>query len=157
MPMPKSVTKVDSKGNVTYISSVDKVQYTLNELCRAALKDCAKMIRKKMIVKLKKLPGVGKTRRVYRVTQIWVRKKEADLQIGFGNTKKGLTGETWYGILQELGSKNQPKRSILRDTVYENVQEIRNIQAQYLSAIKDESKANSVIDESELTSEDVSE
>ena len=52
MGLPRSVTKVDSKGNVTYVSSVDRVQYTINELCRAALRDSAKFIRKKMILKL---------------------------------------------------------------------------------------------------------
>ena len=154
MGLPRSVTTVDRQGGVTFTSNVDRVQYTINELCRAALRDSAKLIRKKMIVKLKLLPGMKRSKRVYRITQTWVRKREADLQIGFGNTKKDLTGDTWYGIQQELGTKNQPKRSILRDTVFENINEIRNIQAKYLSAVEDEQRARGLIDEEESFNED---
>jgi len=154
MGLPKSVTKIDRKGGISYTSSVDRVQYSIQELTRAALRDVAKVIRKKMIIKLRKLSGVGKTKRVYRITQTWVRKREADLQIGFGNTKKGLSGDTWYGIQQELGTRNQPKRGILRDTVFENIREIRDIQAQYLSAINNESKIPQLIDEDEQFNKD---
>ena len=154
MGLPRSVTRVDRAGGVTFTSSVDRVQYTINELTRAALRDVAKVIRKKMIIKLKRLPGMKRSKRVYKITQTWVRKREADLQIGFGNTKKGLTGDTWYGIAAELGTKNQPKRSILRDTVYENINEIRNIQAQYLSAVEDEQRARNLINEEESFNED---
>jgi HK97 gp10 family phage protein len=154
MAIPKSVTRVDKKGGITYTSSVDAVNYTINELSRAALRDCAKMLRKKMILKLKKLPGLSKSRRPYKSTQYWVRSKEADLQIGFGNSKKGTSGDTWYAIQQELGSKNQPKRGIMRDTVFENIEEMRKIQAQYLSAIKDKLQAERLIDESEAKSGD---
>lgn len=154
MGIPRSVTTVSRDGSVTFTSSVDRVQYTINELCRAALRDTAKMLRKKMIIKLKKLPGMKRNRRVYRITQTWVRKKESDLQIGFGNTKRGLSGDTWYGIKQELGTSNQPKRSILRGTVYENISEIRKIHAQYLSSINDEQRALSQINEDEALNED---
>ena len=43
MPIPKSVTKI-KKGNVEFISNVDRVQYTLTELTRAALRDVGKFI-----------------------------------------------------------------------------------------------------------------
>lgn len=138
MALPKSVTKI-KKDNIEFISSVDRVKYTLNELCRAALRDVAKLVRKRMIEKLKKLPGMKKSKRIYTSTQYWVRKKSADLQIGFKH-------DTWYGVLQELGGKNQPKRSILRDTVYENIDEIRRIEGKYLSAIENENKALGLID-----------
>jgi hypothetical protein len=144
MALPRSVTRVDRAGGVTFISNVDAVQYTINELCRAALRDVAKMLRKKMILKLKKLPGMKKHRRIYKSTQYWVRRIEADLQIGFKH-------DTWYGVNQELGSKGMPKKGILRDTVFENIGEIRRIQAQYLSGID---SAQSVIDESEARSGD---
>jgi hypothetical protein len=139
MALPKSVTKI-KKGNVEFISSVDRVKFTLNELCRAALRDVAKLIRKRMIVKLKTLPGMKKAKRIYSSTQYWVRKREADLQIGFKHN-------TWYGVLQELGGKNQPKRGILRDTVMESIDDIRRIEGQYLSAIEDENKALALIDQ----------
>ena len=63
---------------------------------------------------------------------IVVRKKENDLQIGFKHN-------SWYGALSELGDKNQPKRGILRDTVFENIDTIQEIQGQYLSALSEQS------------------
>lgn len=142
MPIPKSVTKYSNKNGVTFTSSVDRANYTIQELSRAALKDVAKVIRKKMLAKLRTLPGMKKNKRIYNSTQYWVRKKETDLQVGFKHN-------TWYGVLQELGSKNQPKRSILRDTVFESIDDIQKIEAQYLSAIEDEMKAQELIDEAE--------
>lgn len=140
--MPKSVTKYSNKNGVTFTSGVDRANYTIQELSRAALKDVAKVIRKKMIVKLKELPGMKKNKRIYSSTQYWVRKKETDLQVGFKH-------DTWYGTLQELGGKNQPKRSVLRDTVFESIDDIQKIEAQYLSAVEDEMKAQQLIDEAE--------
>jgi hypothetical protein len=140
--MPKSVTKYSNKNGVTFTSGVDRANYTIQELSRAALKDVAKVIRKKMITKLKELPGMKKSKRIYSSTQYWVRKKETDLQLGFKH-------DTWYGVLQELGGKNQPKRSILRDTVFESIDDIQKIEAQYLSAVEDELKAQQLIDEAE--------
>lgn len=139
MALPKSVTKI-KKGKVEFTSNCDRIKFTLNELCRAALTDVAKLIRKRMIAKLKTLPGMKRSKRIYTSTQYWIRKIEADLQIGFKH-------DTWYGVLQELGSKNQPKRSILRDTVFESIDDIRRIEGQYLSAIEDENKALGLIDQ----------
>lgn len=140
--MPKSITKYSNKNGVTFTSGVDRANYTIRELSRAALKDVAKVIRKKMISKLKELPGMKKNKRIYSSTQYWVRKKETDLQLGFKH-------DTWYGVLQELGGQNQPKRSILRDTVFESIDDIQKIEAQYLSAVEDEMKAQQLIDEAE--------
>jgi hypothetical protein len=141
MPLPKSVTKV-SKDGVTFTSNVDRAQYLLRELQRAALRDTAKLIRKIMIQKLKKLPGMKRSKRPYKSTQYWLRRRESDLQIGFKH-------DTWYGVAQEIGTKSQPKRGVLRDTVYENTDQIRIIQGQYLSAIENENGAKGLIDESE--------
>lgn len=145
MSMPKSVTKVKKDG-VEFISSVDRAQYTIQELSRAALRDVAKLIRKRMVQKLKKLPGMKRSKRIYKSTQYWVRKRETDLQIGFKH-------DTWYGVHQELGDRNQPARHILRGTVMENLDEIRRIEGQYLSAIEDENKALGLIDEKEYIPE----
>lgn len=138
MPVPKSVVKINKDG-IEFTSSVDRTQYTLEELSRAALRDVAKLLRKKMIVKLKKLPGMRRSKRIYNSTQYWVRKRETDLQIGF---KHG----SWYGSRQELGEKNQPARHILRSTTMENLKEIQRIEGAYLSAIEDENKALGLID-----------
>ena len=120
-----------NKDGVTFESNVDAVQYALVELIRAALRDTAKYLRKLMIKKFKELPGMKKSKRPYSSTQYWVRKKETDLQIG-------LKHNSWYGALSELGDKKQPKRSIVRDTTFENIDQIKEIQAQYLSALNDD-------------------
>jgi len=146
MPLPKSVIKIKKDG-VEYVSSVDKAQYTIEELTRAALRDVAKLCRKRMLEKLKKLPGLKRAKRPYKSTQYWVRKKDCDLQIGFKH-------DTWYGVWQELGDKNQPARHILRGTVLENIDEIRRIEGQYLQSIEDENKALGLIDEEEYVSGD---
>lgn len=145
MPMPKSVTKIKKDG-IEFISNVDRAQYTIQELSRAALKDVAKLLRKRMVQELKQLPGMRRSKRIYNSTQYWVRKQETDLQIGFRH-------DAWYGVHQELGDRNQPARHILRGTVMENIDEIRKIEGQYLSAIEDENKALALIDEKEYVPE----
>lgn len=145
MPMPKSVTKI-SKNGVEFISSVDRANYTIRELVRAAQRDTAKLLRKRLIQKFKQLRGMKRNRRIYASVQYWVRKREGDLQIG-------LAHDTWYGAQQELGDRGQPKRDILRSTVMESIGDIRNIQAQYLSAVENEGQAESLIDEDEQRSE----
>ena len=144
MPMPKSVTKV-LKNGIEFTSSVDRVNYTIRELTRAAQKDVAKLIRKRMIQQLRKLPGMGKSKRKYTGTKYWVRKIEGDLQIGFAH-------DAWYSARSEQGTHNQPARNILRGTVMDNIANIRNIQSQYLSAVEDELKAKALIDEAEAIS-----
>lgn len=146
MPMPKSVTKIKKDG-VEFVSNVDRAQYTITELSRAALRDIAKLIRKRMIQKLKTLPGMKRSKRIYKSTQYWVRRRETDLQIGFKH-------DTWYGADQEMGTSKQPKRGILRDTVFENMKEIQEIQGKYLSAIEDELTIKRLIDEEEAISND---
>ena len=140
MAIPRSVTKI-TKDGLKFTSNVDRTKYLLKELERAALRDTAKLIRKKMIVKLRKLPGMKRNKRVYNSTQYWIRRQETDLQIGFKH-------DTWYGVQQELGTKNQPTRSILRGTVMENLDDIRRVQGKYLSAIESENMALGLIDAS---------
>lgn len=129
MALPNAKMKIDKHG-IRFESNVDATKYLLTELTRAALRDTAKLLRKRIVEKLKKLPGMKKSKRIYSSSQYWVRKKESDLQIGFKHN-------TWYGVLQELGDRGQPKRDILRSTVMENIDEIQQIQAQYLSALND--------------------
>ncbi len=130
MPLPNAKMKIKKDG-VRFESNVDAVEYALEHLIKAALRDTAKFLRKRMLEKLKKLPGMKKSKRLRNSTQYWVRRIEGDLQIGFKHN-------TWYGVHQELGDRGQPKRGILRETVYENIDEIQKIQSQYLSAINDE-------------------
>ncbi len=148
MPLPRSVTKI-TKDGIEFTSSVDRAKYLLVELERAALKDVAKLLRRRMMDKGRKLPGMRsfKIKRIPNAFQYWVRKKETDLQIG-------IKHDTWYGVDQELGSRNQPQRGILRNTVFENIEQIRLIEGQYLSAIEDESRALGLIDEDEEMGDD---
>lgn len=141
MPLPKSVIKVKKDG-VEYISNVDRAKYTLQELSRAALKDVAKFLRRRMVDELKKLPGMKRNKRIYNSTQYWVRKKEADLQIG-------IKHDTWYGVNQELGSKNMPKKGVVRETTFANIDEIRRIEGMYIKEIEDENRALGLINEEE--------
>lgn len=146
MSLPKSVTKVSRDGKVTFTSNVDQAKYSIQELSRRALFDIAKYLRRTMIIELKKMPGMKRSKRIYSSAQYWVRRRESDLQIGFKH-------DSWYGAHQELGDRKQPKRSILRNAVYPNIDTIRNITAQYLSAVGDEGRTLSLINEDEYTSE----
>ena len=141
MPVPKSVIKI-KRDHIEYVSNVDRAQYLISELCRAALRDTGKFIRRRILDKARKLPGHKKGKRIPNAFQMWVRKREGNLQIG-------VKHNTWYGVEQELGTHNQPKRSLIRDTTFENVSEIQKIQGQYLSAIEDEQKALGLIDEND--------
>lgn len=141
MSIPKSVTKIKN-GNVEYTSSADRVCYTLDELTRAALRDCGKYIcnifRNKFYQSHKKRTG-----RVGKFTQYWVRSKAKDLQVG-------IKPNAFYGGFQELGTSKTQKEELLSKSVQENIPKIIEIQSQYLSALEDEAKALSLIDEKEM-------
>ncbi len=139
MPLPRSANRINRNG-VELTSNVDRTLFLLAELQRAALRDTGKLIRKRMIEKLKKLPGMKRSKRIYTSTQYWIRRRESDLQIGFKH-------DSWYGAESEMGTSQQPARGILRDTVFDNIDDIRRIQGQYLSAIEDENRARGLIDE----------
>lgn len=147
MGVPKSVVKI-KKGNVTYTSSVDRAAYTLNELCRAALKDTGRFIcnvfRKEYYASFKKKSGkAGKG------CQYWVRKKECDLQVGIG--KKGIG---FYSGMQEVGSSKTIRHALLRNAVNDNTGKIREIQSKYLSALSRDDGGVSMIDEKEEISDE---
>ena len=149
MSVPKSVVRF-KKGNVVYTSSVDRVSYTILELTRAALRDSGKFIARTANSAAMKLPGLKKSRRVrgrssaflYNVP--WAKSGLPHLEVG---VKHG----TWYGEQQELGTSKQPKRQILRNSVYDNIPQIIEIQSKYLSALEDEAKALRLISEEEYT------
>ena len=141
MSVPKSVIKF-KKGGIVYTSSVDRAEYTIRELTRAALRDVGKFVSRTCNSAAMKLPGLKKSRRVRGKTsafQYWARSKSCDLQVGI---KHG----TWYGEQQELGTRNQPKRGILRNSVYNNIHTIVEIESKYLSALEDEAAALRMIE-----------
>ena len=146
MALPRSVTKVTRNG-VEFTSNVDRAQYTITELVRAALRDSAKIIRRRSLDKARKLPGLKRGKRPTNAFQYWLRRREGDLLVG-------IKHDTWYGADQELGTDNQPKRGILKSSVYENIDTIRQAQAQYISAIENENRALALINEEESTGDD---
>lgn len=142
MPLPKSNMKINKQG-VQYISNIERASYTIKELSRAALRDIARFLKYNIRQEFNKLQGMRKQSGRFKASfQHWLRKNEGDLQIG-------IRHNTWYGVDQELGTKNQPKRDFLRNAVMNNIDEIRRIESQYLSAIEDEAEALSLINEEE--------
>ena len=75
MAMPKSVVRINNKNGITFIDNVERTQYTLRELTRAALRDTGKFVcnrfRKNYYSVFKR-----RKRRVGRATQYWVRKRK---------------------------------------------------------------------------------
>lgn len=148
MGLPPSVTKI-SKNGVTFVESVDRANYLITELTRAAMKDVAKYVLRIVRANVRAISSQTKKMRYAGMRyQYWVRKKECDLQLGIENTKFGADS-AWWADQSELGTAGQPKRGFLRSAVYDNISTIREIEAQYLSAIEDELNAASMIDENE--------
>lgn len=142
MPRPNAKMKISRDGSFTFESNVDAVQWTIQQLIQAANVDVGKYIRKMLIAKIrenygKSLPG----KRVYRAVGFWARKREGDLQVGFGHSKYSRSGDMWFAIRQELGDKGMPKKGFLRQTVAENIGQIQKIQAQYISALNEKDPA----------------
>lgn len=146
MAVPSAKMKINKDG-VKFESSVEKVNYTIRELTRAALKDTAKFLlrlaRKRFYSKFKRRDG-----RVSRGLGYWVRKRENDLLIGINVAGKQPAPPFWF-MYQEFGTEKTPKYAILQTTVNENLEIIRKIQAQYLSALNNEEEALALIDEEE--------
>lgn len=128
MAIPKSVIKIKRNG-IEYTSSVDYVQYTLKELIRAALRDCGKLFckrfRQSYYSKFRRKKG-----RVGKYTQYWVRSKKSipDLLVG-------IKPNAFYGGFEEFGSSKTPRYGLMLETVQDNIDDMRQIQAQYLSAL----------------------
>lgn len=144
MAVPKSVIKIRTKqgrSTVEFTDHADWVNYTMQELIRAALRDTGKYV-----VRMTKNKVHKRTGRLLSNIQYWVRKKEGNLQVGF---KPG----GWYGLFQELGTEKQPKIGALTSAVEDNINTIRTIQAQYLSALNDENEAMRLIEEEEYSGE----
>lgn len=147
MAIPKSVTKISKDGNVTYTQSVDRVNYTIRELTRAALRDVGKYVckqfRNSYYARFKRHSG-----RVGRFTQYWVKYKQKDIELQVGIKPNGF-----YGGFQELGSSQTTKLGLLTHAVQDNIGKIIEIESQYLSSLEDEAKALSLISEEDYEGE----
>lgn len=140
MSLPKAV-KI-TKDGVEIISNVDRIQYTLKELERAALRDVGKLVCKRTRQKIKRRSG-----RLSKNTQYWVRSKQEvpDLQVGF---KPG----GFYGLYQEIGTNKHKKIGALSDAAAGNIKDIIKIEQQYLSAVGTE-EAERKLNEGEYSGE----
>lgn len=143
MSVPKSVVKI-SKNGIEYIDNCDRVNYTIHELTRAALRDVGKYVcknfRDSFYRTFKKKKG-----NVGRFTQYWVRSKQEhpDLQVG-------LKPQAFYGMYQEFGTSKTARYGFLKSAVEDNIAEIIKIESQYLSALEDEAYALSLINEEDM-------
>lgn len=140
MSLPKAV-KI-TKSGVEFVSNVERLQYTLKELERAALRDVGKLVCKRTKQKIKRRTG-----RLAKNTQYWVRSKQKipDLQVGF---KPG----GFYGLYQEIGTSKAPKIRALSNAAEDNISDIIKIESQYLSGIGTE-EAESLIKEGDYQGE----
>ena len=149
MSVPKSVVKINKDG-VQYTSSVDRALYTILELTRAALRDAGKFIVRTANSAAMNLPGLKKSRRVRGRSSTFLYNVPW-AKTGLPHLEVGVKHGTWYGEQQELGTSNQPKRQILRNSANENIAKIIEIESQYLSALEDEARALSLISEEEYS------
>lgn len=139
MALPK-FTNI-KRGEVEFIDNSDRVNYSIDELTRAALRDVGKFVCAKF---RKSYYGIFKRRkgRIGKYTQYWVRRQECDLQVG-------VKPNAFYGGFQEVGTSKQPKLGLLQKSVQDNIAEIVRIESQYLSALEDEAQALSLISDEE--------
>lgn len=152
MTVPKSVVKL-SKNGVEYTSSVDRVNYTITELTRRAMMDVGRFILYDVSAKVRGMSKFAKKARYApKRYQMWVPKRENYLVLGIENTKKGAN-TAWWADQSELGTDGQPRRGFLTETVRDNIDKIREIEAQYLSAIEEENAAIALINEEEVQEE----
>ena len=131
MALPKGA-RIRRNG-IEFVNNVDAVQYTLKELIRAALRDCGKLFcnrfRQAYYGHFKRRKG-----RVGRYTQYWVRSKQEtpDLQVG-------IKPNAFYGGFEEFGSSKTPRLGLMTSTAQDNIDNFKQLQAQYLSALNEES------------------
>ena len=153
MALPKYVTI--RRNGVEYTDGTDRAQYCISELTRAAMRDVGKFVTMRAKTAYYKVfrRRSGKARQAI---QYWVPKTDhgkavqnAVLYVGFKTKIRGF-----YAAFSEKGTKFLQARGILTDTVSDNLDEIRKIEAQYLSAIELPDDGKSLIDESEEISND---
>lgn len=149
MSTPKSVVKINKDG-VEYTSSVERCEYTIKELTRAALRDVGKFMCKKFRLgfyeHFHKISGNAGRAVKYKVIAS-DNTTAPRVQVGLPHTYRGNNTPGFYAYFQEVGSSKQPKIGILRNACEQNVKTIIEIESKYLSALEDEAEALRLIDE----------
>jgi len=141
MSVPPSVTKVTNNG-IEFTSNVDAVNYTMKELCRAALRDVGKFVCKRFKQSYYKA-FKRKSGRVGKFTQYFVKHKYEKIPY----LEVGIKPNGFYGGFQEFGSKKTRKLGLLSSAVENNIATIIKIESQYLSALTAEAAALALISE----------
>lgn len=134
MSAPKSVTKITKEG-IEFTSNIDYCQYTIKELCRGALRDVAKFVRKEFKKRyyevFNKISGDGGKSIS---AKVWSSENTKFPRVDIGLKKGQVDG--FYSLFQEVGTSRQPKLGLLQKSVEENIDAIIEIQSRYLSAIE---------------------
>lgn len=162
MALPKSVVKINKKG-LKFTSNVERTKYTLEELSRAALKDVAKLLRKKIKAIIPVDEGVLKKNLGTWVRRSKNKKDQPTLQVGFYDRKRANKKGYKYAYHQHLvlfgtkaseGHHATQANNVLKKITEESIDDIRRIQGKYLSAIENENRALGLIDEREEVKDD---
>lgn len=145
MSAPKSVTRLKN-GSIEYVSEVDKCNYYIYELTRAALRDVGKFVARKFRDNFyshftRRTGDAGRATRY----KVWSSKSTQYPRVQIGLKTGKVDG--FYAYYQEFGSSKTPKLGLLSKSVYDNIATIREIESKYLSAIDaGEAKCNSLIE-----------
>lgn len=156
MALPKSIVKVtknkkNGQVELSYTNNVDRTNYTIRELTKAALRDVSKLI-------LKELPenSPKRTGNLSKSFASWNRGIEQGLQIGtYYSKQKAESKKKGYAPYLHLilfpktnrnGTKTQGN-NFFKDVVYRHIDDIRTIEGKYLSAIEDEREAEQLVNE----------
>lgn len=153
MPAPKSVVKIKKNG-IEYTSNVDRAAWTMKELCRAALRDVAKFVRKRFgeeyYKEFHKYSGQGKKAIS---AKVWASNSTKFPRVDIGIKSGKVPG--FYTYFHEVGSSKERGRGILKRTVESNIANIVEIESKYLSALEDEAAALRLLEsEDDLEEED---
>ena len=150
MSAPKSVTKINKNG-VTYTSNVDACQYYIHELSRAALRDVGKFVRTKWreVYYSYFQKHSGDAGKAVNYNVIASKSTTAPrVQVGLKSGKV----DGFYAYFQEFGTSKQPRLGLLSSTVEDNINQIVDIESQYLSALNDgEASAQAQCNEGEYS------
>jgi len=137
-------------NEVQFTSNSNEAKKILRELERAALKDVAKFLRKE----IKRTVPVDQGTLKKNVGS-WVKKVSGGspvLQIGVytkERAKKKGYKYAFHAKFIELGTKKMAAQPFLRNSVMNNIDQIRIIQGKYLKSIEDENRARGLINEDE--------
>lgn len=152
MPTPKSITKITKEG-VVFTSDVDKSQYYLFELTRAAMRDVGKFVRaefkKRFYEQFKKHTGNAAKQLS---AKVWSSQNTLYPRVEVGIKSGGIKG---YSMQQEFGTSKTKKLGLLTKSVEENIRTILEIESKYLDYINlDDMAIEQHINENEEEVED---